>query len=57
MVMVSAVGVATTTDAVPNLVESCVEVALMLEDPAAEGVKTPAEVIVPPVADQVTTEL
>jgi hypothetical protein len=41
----------------PDLVVSCVDVAVTVAVPAAEGVNTPAEVIVPPVADQVTPEL
>jgi hypothetical protein len=35
MVMTSAVGVATRIEAVPDFVESCVEVALMVSDPEA----------------------
>jgi len=49
--------VVTVTVAEPDLVESSVEVAVMLAVPVAEGVKTPAEVIVPPVAVHVTPEL
>ena len=45
------------TEADPDLVASCVEVAVMVAGPAAAGVKTPAELIVPPVAPQVTAEL
>jgi len=41
----------------PDLVESWVEVAVTVAVPVAEGVNTPAEVIVPFVADQVTPEL
>ena len=52
------VGVAVTvTGADPDLVESCVEVAVMVAVPAAFGVKTPDELMVPPVAAQVTAEL
>ena len=40
-----------------NLVGSAVDVAVMLAVPATEGVKSPADVIVPPVADHVTEEL
>jgi hypothetical protein len=47
----------TVTNAGPDLVESCVEVAVMVAVPAADGVNTPADVIVPFVADQVTAEL
>jgi hypothetical protein len=43
--------------ALPDLVESSVEVAVMVAVPVAEGVKTPAEVMVPPVAVQLTPEL
>jgi hypothetical protein len=38
-------------------VESSVDVAVMVAVPAAEGVNTPVEVIVPSVADQVTPAL
>ena len=54
-VMVSAAE--TTTLLEPDLVVSCVEVAVMVAVPVPLGVNTPAEVIVPPVADQVTAEL
>jgi hypothetical protein len=47
----------TATVALPDLVESCVEVAVTVAMPAAEGVKEPDESIVPPVAAQVTAEL
>ena len=47
----------TVTGADPDLVESCVEVAVMVAVPAAVGVKTPDELMVPPAADQVTAEL
>src|ERR1039458_2176883 len=51
-------GVAVTvTGADPDLVASCVDVAVMVVLPAAVGVKTPDELIVPPVAAQVTAEL
>jgi hypothetical protein len=49
--------VVTVTGADPDLVESCVEVAVMVAVPAAVGVKTPDELMVPPVAAQVTAEL
>jgi 2-keto-3-deoxy-6-phosphogluconate aldolase len=45
------------TLALPNFVESWVEVAVMFAVPVLEGVNTPAEVIVPPVAVQATVEL
>ena len=48
---------ATTTLLEPDLVASCVEVAVMVAVPVPLGVNTPAEVMVPPVADQVTAEL
>ena len=41
----------------PDLVASCVDVALMTAVPVPLGVNTPAAVITPPVADQVTAEL
>jgi hypothetical protein len=47
----------TTTLLAPDLVVSCVEVAVMVAVPVALGVNTPAGLIVPPVADQVTAEL
>jgi hypothetical protein len=50
-------GTVTVTVAEPDLVVSCVDVAVMVALPAADGINTPAEVIVPPVADQVTPEL
>ena len=50
-------GAATVTVAEPNFVESSVDVAVIVAVPAAEGVNTPADVIVPPVADHVTAEL
>jgi hypothetical protein len=50
-------GTPTATDAEPDLVESCVDVAVIVHVPAAEGVNTPADVIAPPVADHVTPEL
>jgi len=50
-------GAVTVTLAVPYLVESSVEVAVMVAVPVVDGVKTPAEVIVPPLAVQVTPEL
>jgi hypothetical protein len=50
-------GPVTATVALPDLVASCVDVAMMVAVPAAVGVKTPDELIVPPVAAQVTAEL
>jgi hypothetical protein len=47
----------TTTDAVPDLVVSCVDVAVITAVPAAVGVNTPEDVIAPSVAPQVTAEL
>lgn len=47
----------TATVAEPDLVESSVDVAVMVALPAAEGVKTPVDVITPSVADQETPEL
>ena len=47
----------TVTGADPDLVASCVEVAVMVAVPVPEGVKTPDALIVPPVAAQVTAEL
>lgn len=45
---------ATETAAVPNLVVSWAEVAVMVALPAPDGVKTPPDEMVPLVADQVT---
>ena len=45
------------TVAEPDLVESSVDVAVMVAFPAEVAVKTPDEAIVPPVADHVTAEL
>ena len=50
-------GTVTVTVAVPDLLVSQVEVAVMVAVPAPEGVNTPDEMIVPPVADHVTTVL
>jgi hypothetical protein len=50
-------GTATTIVADPNLVASWTEVAVIVPIPAADGVKIPAGVIVPPVADQITAGL
>jgi hypothetical protein len=50
-------GTVTVTVAELDLVESCVDVAVIVAVPAAEGVKRPAGVIVPSVADQLTAEL
>jgi hypothetical protein len=41
----------------PDLVESSVDVAVIVAVPAAEGVNTPPELAAPPVADHVTAEL
>jgi hypothetical protein len=57
MVITSAVEVATATDAEPDFVLSCVEVAVIVAVPEVDGVNTPAEVIEPSVAAQVTVEL
>ena len=48
---------AIVTLAEPDLVESCIEVAVTVAVPAPEGANTPVEVIVPLVAVQVTPEL
>jgi hypothetical protein len=50
-------GTTTVICAEPDLVESWVDVAVMVAVPAPEGVNTPADVAVPPVADQLTAEL
>ena len=50
-------GFVTVTVAVPDLLEFSVDVAVMVDGPAAAGVKTPAEVIVPLVAVQETVEV
>ena len=50
-------GTVTVSVADPAFVVSCVDVAVMVAVPPAVGVNTPAEVIVPSVADQVTPEL
>jgi hypothetical protein len=47
----------TLTVVEPNLVASCVDLAVMVAVPAAVGVKAPEEVIEPPVADQLTALL
>ena len=41
----------------PDLVPSCVEVAVQVPEPVSDGVKTPAWVMVPPVAVQFTAVL
>jgi hypothetical protein len=54
------VAAVTETVALPDLVESCVEVAVMVAVPVAAGVKTPALLTVPMLAgltDHVTAEL
>jgi len=57
-VMVGVVVAAETTTLLdPDFVVSCVEVAVIVAVPVPPGVKTPADVIVPPVADHVTAEL
>jgi hypothetical protein len=51
-------GACTVTVAVPDLVGSCVLVAVMVDVPAEPGaVNTPLVFTVPPFADQVTAEL
>ena len=53
-------GTATVTVAEPDLVESSVDVAVMVAVPAAVGVNTPAELTAPMLVgltDQVTAEL
>jgi hypothetical protein len=50
-------GMVTMTVAEPDLVESSVDVAVIVAVPAAEGVNTPADEIMPSVADHVTAEL
>jgi hypothetical protein len=47
----------TVTVAGPDLVESCVDVAVIVAVPEVVGVNTPNEVIEPSVAAQVTVEL
>jgi uncharacterized protein YcfJ len=47
----------TVTVVAPNIVESWTEVALIVALPVPDGVKTPAEIIAPVVADHVTAEL
>lgn len=50
-------GTTTVTGAEPDLVESWVDVAVTVAVPDAEEVNRPADVTVPPVADQLTAEL
>jgi hypothetical protein len=50
-------GSKTVTEVLAVFVASCVDVAVAIAVPAAEGVNWPEEVIVPPVADHVTEEL
>jgi hypothetical protein len=50
-------GLPTTIDAVPDFVASSVDVAVIVAVPAAVGVNTPEDVIVPSVAPHVTAEL
>ena len=47
----------TVTFAVPDLLESCVDVAVMVAVPAPDGAKRPDDVIVPLVAVHVTGTL
>ena len=47
----------TTTLVEPDMVVSCVDVAVIVAVPAPLGVNTPPEVMAPPVADHVTAEL
>jgi len=47
----------TVTVAEPDFVGSWVDVAVTIGVPAAEGVNIPADVIAPPIADQVTAVL
>ena len=56
-VMVDAVEAETTMLLEPDLDVSCVEVAVMEAVPLPLGVNTPADVTVPPVADQVIAAL
>ena len=44
-------------DAVPDLLPSCVEVAVQVPTPGPEGEKTPFSVMVPPVAVHATALL
>jgi len=53
---VTVAGIATISVAEPDLVESWVEVAVIVGVPAPEGENTPEAETVPPVADQVTPE-
>ena len=60
IVTTNAVGVATVTVAFPDFVVSCVEVAVMVAVPEADGVKTPPLLTVPTLeglTDHVTDEL
>lgn len=50
-------GKTTVTVAEPDLEESSVDVAVIVADPAPDGVNTPADVTDPPVAVQFTPEL
>ena len=57
-VMVAEGGGCTVTDAVPDLVGSCVLVAVTVTVPAVAGaVRMPLVLTVPPLADHVTAEL
>ncbi len=50
-------GADTVTVAVPNFVVSCTDFADTVAVPAPDGVNTPPDVMLPPVADQVTAVL
>ena len=50
-------GTVTVTVAEPDFVKSSVDVAVIVAMPTAEGVNTPADVIIPSVADHETAEL
>jgi hypothetical protein len=54
---VTVTGTVTVIVEEPDLVESSVDVAVTLAEPEAVGVNMPEDVIVPPVADQVTPAL
>ena len=47
----------TVAEPVMSAKPACAELAVQVAVPGPDGVSTPAEVIVPPVADQVTPEL
>jgi len=56
-VIVEGTATVTVTVAEPDLVGSSVDVAVLVAAPVAEGVNTPAVVVVPSVANQVTPEV